>query len=70
MAMKEPQTRTCDVLTPREVATLLRVDVRTVKSWLAAGKLTGFRTPGGHWRVTDAQLLTRWNEAHGESGVR
>jgi excisionase family DNA binding protein len=39
-------------LKPEEAADLLRVDARTVKRWLQQGKLSGFKTPGGHWRVS------------------
>lgn len=40
-------------LTPREAAALLRVDARTVRRWAQQGKLDGFRTPGGHWRIDE-----------------
>jgi predicted site-specific integrase-resolvase len=37
---------------PGELATILRVDPKTVSRWCAAGKVPGaFQTPGGHWRV-------------------
>lgn len=39
-------------LKPEEAADLLRVDARTVKRWAQSGKLAGFRTPGGHWRIS------------------
>lgn len=58
-----------DVLKPSEVATLLRVDVRTVKGWLQKGQIEGIRLPGGHWRVTDPALLRQWNSrAEGGDG--
>lgn len=40
-----------EILTTKEVATLFRVGQRTVYRWLDSGKLEGFQTPGGHWRV-------------------
>lgn len=39
-----------ELLTPAEVAALLRVDPKTVTRWANNGKLTSFRTPGGHRR--------------------
>lgn len=38
------------VLTPGEVAKLLRVDAKTVARWAASGKLRSVKTPGGHRR--------------------
>jgi excisionase family DNA binding protein len=35
------------LLTKCEVAQLCRVEIRTVNRWLAAGKISCFRTPGG-----------------------
>jgi hypothetical protein len=35
------------LLTKGEVAQLCRVEIRTVDRWMAAGKLSGFRTPSG-----------------------
>jgi excisionase family DNA binding protein len=35
------------LLTKGEVAHLCRVEIRTVDRWVAAGKISGFRTPGG-----------------------
>ena len=40
-------------LKPREAADLLRVDARTVKRWAQQGRLAGFQTPGGHWRIAE-----------------
>jgi len=41
----EPDNR---LLTPAEVAAMLRVDPKTVTRWARAGKLSSIRTPGGH----------------------
>lgn len=38
------------LLTPAEVATMFRVDPKTVTRWAKAGKLTSIRTLGGHRR--------------------
>ena len=45
-----------EYLKPSEAAKLLRVDAKTVKRWLQKGKLTGFQTPGGHWRVSQESV--------------
>jgi excisionase family DNA binding protein len=44
------------LFTPEEVASLLRVKVVTVHSWLRQGKLKGFRVGGRLWRISREQL--------------
>ncbi len=44
------------LLTPAEVATMFRVDPKTVTRWAKAGKLTSIRTPGGHRRFRQAEI--------------
>ena len=53
----EPET----LLTPAEVATLFRVDPKTVTRWAKAGKLTAIRTLGGHrrYRQSEVQALMK-----------
>lgn len=34
----------------------LGVDRRTINNWLRSGKVKGWRTPGGHWRVEEAEV--------------
>ena len=41
------------LLTPAEVASLFRVDPKTVTRWAQAGKLTSIRTLGGHRRYRE-----------------
>lgn len=48
----EPET----LLTPAEVATLFRVDPKTVTRWAKAGKLTAIRTLGGHRRYRQSEV--------------
>ena len=38
------------LFTPSEVATMFRVDTRTVAKWAKKGKLTSVRTPGNRRR--------------------
>ncbi len=49
------------LLTPAEVATMFRVDPKTVTRWAKEGKLASIRTPGGHrrYREDDVQALLR-----------
>jgi excisionase family DNA binding protein len=52
-------TRTTDaepLLTPAEVATMFRVDPKTVTRWAKAGKLTSIRTLGGHRRYRESEV--------------
>jgi excisionase family DNA binding protein len=44
------------LLTPQEVATLFRVDPKTVTRWAKAGRLTSIRTLGGHRRYKEAEV--------------
>lgn len=44
------------LLTPAEVATLFRVDPKTVTRWAKAGKLTAIRTLGGHRRYRSTEV--------------
>lgn len=44
------------LLTPGEVASLFRVDPKTVTRWAAAGRIGSIRTPGGHRRFREAEV--------------
>lgn len=55
------------LLTPGEVATLFRVDPKTVTRWAAAGRIGSIRTPGGHRRFRESEV--RALLAGGESGA-
>lgn len=44
------------LLTPQEVATMFRVDPKTVTRWSRAGKLTSIRTLGGHRRYAESEV--------------
>ena len=44
------------LLTPGEVATLFRVNPKTVTRWARAGKLTAIRTLGGHRRFRASEI--------------
>ncbi len=51
------------LLTPSEVATMFRVDPKTVTRWAKAGKLASIRTLGGHrrYRESEVRLLLEGN---------
>jgi excisionase family DNA binding protein len=44
------------LLTPAEVASLFRVDPKTVTRWAKAGKLGAIRTLGGHRRYRESEV--------------
>jgi excisionase family DNA binding protein len=44
------------LLTPSEVASLFRVDPKTVTRWAKAGKLSAVRTLGGHRRYRESEV--------------
>ena len=60
------------LLTPAEVATLFRVDPKTVTRWAKAGKLTSIRTLGGHRRFKESEvkalLTATTNNSIGDGG--
>ena len=51
-----------EILTPEEVAKILKVTPETIRKWLHKGELTGADTPAG-WRLTPADLEA-WLEKH------
>ncbi len=44
------------LLTPAEVASMFRVDPKTVTRWAKAGKLSAIRTLGGHRRSRESEV--------------
>jgi predicted site-specific integrase-resolvase len=56
---KTMTTRTTDaepLLTPAEVATMIRDDPKTVTRWPKPGKLTSILTLGGHRRYRESEV--------------
>jgi len=51
-----PQGGRDRLLTPGEVATLFRVDPKTVTRWASAGRIGSIRTPGGHRRFRESEV--------------
>ena len=49
------------LLTTAEVATMFRVDPKTVTRWAKAGKLTSIRTLGGHRRYRESEVKALLN---------
>lgn len=45
------------LMTPGQVAALFHVDPKTVTRWAHAGRLGSLRTPGGHRRFREAEVL-------------
>jgi molybdopterin-binding protein len=43
-------------LSPREAALRLGISYPTVKQWLYRGKIKAAKTPGGHYRIPEAEL--------------
>ena len=54
MSVQRPESDS--LLTPSEVATLFRVDPKTVTRWAKAGKLSAVRTLGGHRRYRESEV--------------
>lgn len=49
------------LLTPAEVAKVLRVDPKTVTRWAREGKVSSVRTPGGHRRYRESEIRAYLN---------
>ncbi|HEY0187337.1 MAG TPA: BldC family transcriptional regulator [Cellulomonas sp.] len=68
--MSAPHAENEVLLTPSEVATLFRVDPKTVTRWAKSGKLSSIRTLGGHRRYRETEvreLLTGVPDQRGTS---
>jgi excisionase family DNA binding protein len=55
------------LLTPAEVATLFRVDPKTVTRWAKAGKLISIKTLGGHRRYRESEVKALLKSTLGDS---
>lgn len=58
------------LMTPGEVASLFRVDPKTVSRWAISGRIPSVRTPGGHrrFRESDVRALLRGQEYISQAG--
>ena len=54
--MAKVQEDTERLLTPAEIASIFRVDPKTVTRWAKAGKLSSIRTLGGHRRYRESEI--------------
>ena len=54
MSARTPEAE--PLLTPAEVATMFRVDPKTVTRWASAGRIGSTRTPGGHRRFRESEV--------------
>ncbi len=63
--MENPQPST--ILTPGQVAELFNVDPKTVTRWAKAGKLSSFRTLGGHRRFRLEDVLAALKQAQNKA---
>lgn len=57
------------LLTPSEVASLFRVDPKTVTRWAKAGKISSIRTLGGHRRYRETEVRELLGEVPGQRGA-
>lgn len=57
------------LLTPGEVASLFRVDPKTVTRWAAAGRISSIRTPGGHRRFRESEVHALLRGEAGSAGL-
>jgi len=57
------------LLTPAEVASLFRVDPKTVTRWAKAGKLTSIKTLGGHRRYRESEVRALLKSTLGDTAA-
>lgn len=71
MSRVSPIPETEHLMTPGEVASLFRVDPKTVTRWAKAGKLTSIRTLGGHrrYRSSEVRVLLEKSGARVGDGI-
>lgn len=58
---------TDQLMTPREVAEIFRVDPKTVTRWALKGRLASIRTPGGHHRFLPASVWALVDELQAQN---
>jgi excisionase family DNA binding protein len=56
MAIKKTALNALDLMTTNDVAKELGVTIRSVQLWVEQGALEGWKTPGGHRRITRASF--------------
>jgi len=54
------------LLISSEVAEMFRVDVKTVNRWVKLGKIPHIRTPGGHSRFRESEVLAILSGENGD----
>jgi excisionase family DNA binding protein len=67
MTVTTPSNGNERLLTPGEVATLFRVDPKTVTRWASAGRIGSIRTPGGHRRFRESEVHSMLAELTSEA---
>jgi len=60
---------TSRVLSAAEVARMFGVDPKTVARWAKAGKIPSFRTPGGHRRYYERDMLALMRKTASNGGA-
>ena len=53
-------------LTVQQAAEQLLVEAKSVRRWIKAGKLKGYRLPGGDWRIDHDDLESMLHAPDGE----
>jgi excisionase family DNA binding protein len=56
MVIKKTALKALDLMTTNDVAKELDVTIRSVQLWVEQGALKGWKTPGGHRRITRASF--------------
>jgi molybdopterin-binding protein len=72
--MKDKKTRRMDeaMVRPRDAAVQLQISYPTIKQWIYRRKLRAVKTPGGHYRIPQAEVdrLLHRTRGHNEEERR
>jgi excisionase family DNA binding protein len=55
-----------ELLTPGEVASIFKVDAKTVTRWAVTGRISSYRTVGGHRRYEKSEVKALLEGSHNE----
>ncbi|UCD70491.1 MAG: HD domain-containing protein [Syntrophobacterales bacterium] len=55
--MKDSAPRRTDIVSAREAAEILGVTVQTIKNYIYSGKIRSYKTPGGHHRIRQEDVM-------------
>lgn len=65
LAPATPSLEEDPILQVITIAKIFEVEQRTVREWLKTGRLVGFKTASGRWRIRQSEMVKFANEKYG-----